>query len=142
VSGALLISVSAPELGIQSTEEDDKAREVLQQIRTEINDLIGLHADGYVGLQAASQRVEEYRQLAVLWRGTREEKARLKFVDLLIKSLDDKRKALDVREARTGISDARSGSATGRNGKGATEGGAAAGLLRNLQRFKDDLYLE
>lgn len=143
VSGASLISVSAPELGIQSTVEDDKAHEILNQIRAEAIDT--MESGGPTGLEAASQKVEEYRQLALLWKGTGEEKARLRFVESLVKVVEDRRRAFEAREAsRNARSDgsARSNSAMGRNPKGANESGAAAGLFRNLQRLKDDLYLE
>jgi hypothetical protein len=139
-----LISVSAPELGIQSTEEDDKARETLRAIRGEINDLLA-SASGYDGVNAASQRVEEYRQLALLWKGTGEERARTKFVDNLIKVVEDRRKTLDSKKAAQGTKPEgvhRSNSASGRNQRGSGEMGGAAGLFRNLQRLKDDLYLD
>ena len=142
VSGAALISVSAPELGIQSTKEDDKTREVLMHVRAEINDLIGTDAVGYAGLEAASRRVQHYRQLAMLWKGTGEEKARLKFVESLTRLVDDRKKMIDAHEAaRNNRSDSsdRFGSGTGRNLKGANEAGGAAGLFR---RLKDDLYFE
>lgn len=139
-----LISVSAPELGIQNTAEDDEARETLKVIRAEINDLLGPETRGHEGLEAASQRVEEYRQLAMLWKGTGEERARLKFVDTLTKIVEDRKKVLDGRAARNAKGDAsdRSSSAAGRTQKGLSETGGAAGLFRNLQRLKDDLYLE
>ncbi|KIW66072.1 hypothetical protein PV04_08277 [Phialophora macrospora] len=144
VSGASLISVSAPELGIQSSAEDDKANEVLKQIRAEIGDLLTSAAGDYTGVETASRKVEEYAQLATIWKGTSEEKARLKFVESLTKLVEDRR-ALDAREAarnaRQGAS-GRSNSAMGRSNKGANEGGGATGLFRNLQRLKDDLYLE
>jgi hypothetical protein len=140
-----LISVSAPELGIQYTEEDDKAREVLRAIRAEITDLLNSGSGGVTGFEAASRRVEEYRLLAQLWKGTSEEKARVKFVDTLIKIVEDRRKALETqrasRDARSDVSQ-RSSSAMGRLSKASTEVGGAAGLFRNLQRLKDDLYLD
>ncbi|EXJ87932.1 hypothetical protein A1O1_04859 [Capronia coronata CBS 617.96] len=136
-----LISVSSPELGIQSTEEDDKAREVLKGIRTEITDLLDSVSGGYAGLEAATQRVEAYRQLSMLWKGTGEERARTKFVDSLVKIVEDRKKALGRGGARNARADG-SGSSTGWNQKGLGEGGGAAGLFRNLQRLKDDLYLE
>lgn len=141
-----LISVSAPELGIQYTEEDDKAREVLRAIRAEITDLLNSSPGGMLaGYEAASKRVEEYRLLAQVWKGTGEEKARTRFVDTLTKMVEDRRKSLEAqRISRDGGSDAtqRSSSAMGRLSKASTEVGGAAGLFRNLQRLKDDLYLE
>ncbi|KAL6242167.1 hypothetical protein RBB50_011079 [Rhinocladiella similis] len=139
-----LISVSAPELGIQSTEADEKAWEVLRGIRAEINEMLNSDGGTYTGLEAAAHRVEECRQLALVWKGTGEEKARTKFVDTLAKTVEDRRKTLDSRgisrNARTdGLP--RPNSVMGRSTKGSNEGGAA-GLFRNLQRLKDDLYLE
>ncbi|EXJ57445.1 hypothetical protein A1O7_07793 [Cladophialophora yegresii CBS 114405] len=145
VSGASLISVSAPELGIQSSAEDDKANEILKQIRAEIGDILASDAGEYTGVEAASRKVEEYAKLATLWKGTGEEKARLKFVDSLAKLVEDRSRALDARGAARNQkqeSSARSSSATARNMKSANEGGGATGLFRNLQRLKDDLYFE
>ncbi len=143
VSGASLISVSAPELGIQSTVEDDKAQEVLNQIRAEV---IGMmESEDSAGLEAASQKVEEYSQLALLWKGTGEEKARLKFVESLMTAVESRRRAFDAREANRNArfdGSNRSSSAMGRIQKGTSETGGAGGLFRNLQRLKDELYLE
>lgn len=135
-----LISVSAPELGMQSTEEDDKAREVIRVIKAEIQDLLDSDGGGQAGLEAAAKRVEQYRQLATIWKGTIEEKARIRFVDSLSKLLDDRRRALETRgmahRSKNTDPTHRSASAQGRLPK--TEGG----LFRNLARLKDDLYLE
>lgn len=137
-SGAL-ISVSAPELGIQSTEEDDKARDVERTIRGEIQSLLDSEG-GSAGLLAATKRGEQYRVLASIWKGTAEEKARNRFVDGLSKMVEDRRRLLDARgiNQRSNPSQ-RSGSVQGRP---ARSEGAASGLFRNLARFKDDLYLE
>jgi hypothetical protein len=144
VSGASLIAITAPELGMQSSEEDDKAHEALKRIRNEVADLINSDGGNYAGLEKANARVELYRQLATLWKGTAEEKSRTKFVENLAKMVEDRKKALDARGARNARSDssARSSSATGRPKGGNEGGGAAAGLFRNLQRLKDDLYLD
>ena len=69
------------------------------QLRTEIVKLMEPQTTGYRGLEAAAERVEDYKQLAMLWKGTGEEKARLKFVDSLIKLVEDRRRILDAREA-------------------------------------------
>ena len=141
VSGAnVLISVSAPELGIQTTEEDDKAREATKKIRSEIQDLLDSDGGGGSGLAAASRRTDEYRQLAALWQGTTEEKARNRFVDGLTKLVEDRRRNLESRgvtaRPRTD-SPQRSSSVQGRPVR--QEGG---GLLRGLARLKDEIYLD
>lgn len=143
--GSNLISVSAPELGIQNTEEDDKAREVLRNIKSEITELLNSGSNDYASLEAASQRVDEYRQLALLWRATGEEKVRTKFVDTLARLVEDRRKALQARKISQDVKPdtaLRPSSAMGRISKASSEVTGAAGLFRNLQRLKDDLYLE
>lgn len=143
--GSNLISVSAPELGIQNTEEDDKAREALRDIRSEITELLNSSPDGHAGLEAATRRVEEYRQISLLWKGTGEEKVRTKFVDTLTRLVEDRKKTLQTQKlARDAKADntTRSSSAMGRITKASSEVTGAAGLFRNLQRLKDDLYLE
>ncbi|KAL2436502.1 hypothetical protein ABEF95_011337 [Exophiala dermatitidis] len=137
-----LISVSSPELGLQSTEEDEKAREILRNIRAEITGLLDTDLAGMAGIEAASQRVEEYRRLATLWKGTGEERARIKFVDSLAKMVEDRKKAQEGRDLARNSRAEGSGSLAGRNARGLGEGGGASGLFRNLQRLKDDLYLE
>ncbi|KAJ4515851.1 hypothetical protein HRR78_001297 [Exophiala dermatitidis] len=137
-----LISVSSPELGLQSTEEDEKAQEILRNIRAEITGLLDTDLAGMAGIETASQRVEEYRRLATLWKGTGEERARIKFVDSLAKMVEDRKKVQQGRGLARNSRAEGSGSLAGRNARGLGEGGAASGLFRNLQRLKDDLYLE
>lgn len=136
-----LISVSAPELGVQSTEEDDKARESARAIRSELQDLLESDGGGYTGLEAATKRVGQYKDLVSIWKGTAEEKVRIRFVESLIKMLDDRKRLLDSRNAQSRNqpgSTQRSSSAQGRTTK--TDSGG--GLFRNLARLKDDLYLD
>ncbi|KPI35798.1 uncharacterized protein AB675_11112 [Cyphellophora attinorum] len=139
--GSSLITVSAPELGgIQTTDGDDKARDATKKIRVEIQDLLDSDGGGTAGLEAASRRVEEYRQLAGLWKGTSEEKVRIRFVEGLQRLVDDRKRNLEARgiseRSRTG-SPHRTASAQGRPAR--HDGG---GLFRNLARLKDDLYLD
>jgi len=139
-SANALISVSAPELGMQTTEEDDKAREATKKIRVEIQDLLESDGGGPAGLQAATQRVEEYRQLGAIWKGTSEEKARIRFLESLSKLVEDRRRNLEARgmsqRSRTGSPH---GSSSQQSRPAKQDGG---GLFRNLSRLKDDLYLE
>lgn len=137
-----LISVSAPELGMgmQTTDEDDKAREATKKIRVEVQDLLDSDGGGVAGLEAASRRVEEYRQLATMWKGTSEEKSRARFVEGLQRLVEDRRRNLDARgmSARSRTrSPHRSSSTQGRPAR--QEGG---GLFRNLARLKDEIYLD
>jgi len=144
---ASLISVSNPELGLATSAEDEKAQKMLEQYRAEIISLFESDGGGYAGLEAASRRVDGLRLLAGIWKGTSEEKARTRFVDNLSKLVEDRRKALDVRSLpqRTAgdSSNQRSSSMPGRAMKAAAEGSSAAsGLFRNLQKLRDEIYLD
>ena len=136
-----LISVSAPELGVQNTEEDEKARESARAIRSEIQDLLDSDGGGITGLEAATRRVEQYKDLATIWKGTVEERARLRFVESLVRQLDDRKRLLESKglsqRTRTGSAQ-RSSSPQGRPVR--VDGGG--GLFKNLARLKDDLYLD
>jgi hypothetical protein len=136
-----LISVSAPELGVANTEDDDKARVSARAIRSEIQDLLDSDGGEYNGLDAAAKRVEQYKDLATIWKGTAEERVRSRFVESLGKQVDDRKRVLDSKalahRTRTGNAQ-RLSSAQGRQGQ--NDGGG--GFFRNLGRLRDDLYLE
>lgn len=128
----------------------------------------GGHVDVGVGVEAAARRVEALRTLASVWKGSAEEKARTRFVDSLAKMVDDRRRALeqqqqqqqqraagrgkdstraDSRQRGTPAEKSRQGTGQNRDGEssatgGVGGGGAASGLLRNLQRLRDEIYLE
>ena len=149
-----LISVSAPEPGSDTHTREEKAREATRKLRLEINNLLDSGIDGYAGLEAAASRVDSLRSLANLWKGTAEEKARTKFVDSLARVVDERRKALDASQdsGRQGMGGAsqRSSSMPGRPAanqprpdRNANDGSSqSGGLLRNLQRLRDDFYLD
>lgn len=143
-----LISVSAPELGVQNSAEDDKAIEASKVLRAEIVDLLNSDGGGYSGLEAALKRVEELRLLSSVWKGTSEEKGRSRQVEGLIRLVEDRKKALDAKGLahHTRMNEPQqSGSAPVRPGIGQSDsgsGGAAAGLFRNLQKLRNEIYLE
>lgn len=82
-----LISVSAPENGEDDRSREEKGKEFADSLRTEINVLLSTGAEG---VEAANARVNELRILAEVWKGTAEEKARLKLVDALQRLVDTK----------------------------------------------------
>ncbi|GKZ98954.1 hypothetical protein AnigIFM60653_000294 [Aspergillus niger] len=138
------ISVSAPEPGPESHSREEKGQEVAKKLRKEVTELLDSNGGGQEGIDAASQRVESLRTLALVWKGTAEEKARTRFVDSLAKIVEDRRKALD-NQGRTDQFQQPSGSST----KGPTTGhrrqeseGPGGGIFRNLQRLREEIYLE
>ena len=142
------ISVSAPEHGMVGDQDlEDKGREATKKLRTEVTELLDSEETPEAGLEAATRRVEFLRSLAGVWRGTAEEHARLKIVDNLGKIVEDRRRALErekeAKGQRRGLSTPskqnRSPAALNREDRQETGGG---GLFRNLQRLRDEIYLD
>lgn len=91
-SKSSFISVTAPEPQAENDAREVQGREYSDRVRDEIASLAG--GDGAwneEGAKLALERIEELRELALVWKGTSEEKARLKFVEGLTKLLEDKR---------------------------------------------------
>ena len=149
-----LISVSAPEPGSDTHTREEKAREAIKKLRSEVTNLLDSDGGGYAGLDAAAARVESLRSLTTVWKGTAEEKARTKFVESLAKVVDDRKRVLDANQDSSqqaaGSASQRSSSMPGRPAasqeradRNAPDGSnQTGGLLRNLQRLRDDFYLD
>lgn len=133
-----LISVSAPELGVANSAEDDRARATIRQYREEITDLLHSEGGGQAGLNAAQKRVESFQDLAIVWKGTAEEKARNKVVDGFAKIVEDRRRALgsSSQATKSQVDLARSNGQPSRLG---TPSSAAGGLWRKL---RDEMNLD
>ncbi len=91
------LSVSAPEPGSDMASTEEKGQETSQKLRDEIADMLAAE-DPIDGIEAAVKRVEELKELAVVWKGTAEERARIKFVETLAKMVEDRHRELK-REA-------------------------------------------
>lgn len=91
-----LISVSAPEPGSENYSREEKGREFSEKLRNEVGEMIaGGGAGDESGYDAALARIQALRDLAQLWKGTAEEKARLKFVEGLVKLAEDRQRTLE-----------------------------------------------
>ena len=148
-----LISVSAPELAMMdTTDRDEKDQEIARIYRAEVVELLDSDGGGYAGVEAAAEKVENLRSLCAVWKGTAEERSRSRFVDNLSNLVEDRRRALNARalpqRARADSSTQRSSSMPGRSGgisgsNAPVESGNTAGsLLRNLQKLRDEIYLD
>ena len=137
------ISVSGPEASEENRSREEKAKEYTEKLRAEVNDML-LSAKDTAGLQAAALRVEEVNDLVGVWRGTAEEKSRVKVVDGLAKMVEDRHRALSKNttarkpggEPARGV-DMRYGNLDSRVG---SEGGY--GFLQNLKNLKNEMYLD
>jgi hypothetical protein len=91
------LSVSAPEPGSDMHSTEEKGQQVSKKLRDEITDLL-VGGDPIDGIEAAAKRVEELKDLAIVWKGTAEERGRGRFVDSLAKMVEDRHRDL-LREA-------------------------------------------
>lgn len=147
-----LISVSAPEPGSESHSREEKGKEYANKAKAEIVELLN-NTTGVPNVEAAARRVDALRSLLAVWKGTAEERARTKFVDSLSKLVEDKRRQLEARSLSQPLQDTnaaaqRSNSTPGRPSTGqprdrlGNETGSGGGLFRNLQRLRDEIYLD
>ena len=141
---ASLISVSAPESEADARDREEKGNAYMQNLRNEINDFVGTGND-QASLAAAAARVEELRQLAEVWKGTAEEKARMKLVEGLQRPIEERQRVLErAGQARRMASspakgvDMRYGDLSAQ--RATSEGGY--GFLQNLRNLKNEMYLE
>ncbi|KAJ5588157.1 hypothetical protein N7537_010835 [Penicillium hordei] len=132
------ISVSGPDLGPESQDREEKGQEMMKKLRREVTELLDSEGGGYAGLDAANRRVEALRTLATVWNTSAEEKARNRFVDSLANVVEDRRHTLDQADQnQRGQSKSRSGAR-----RDSDSGAPAGGLFRNLQRLREEIYLE
>ena len=125
------ISVSAPEPGPEDSSRDEKAREVIKRLRAEVSALLETN------ISAAEDRIEQLRALAGVWKGTVEEKPRNKVIESLSKQVEDKKKVTAVRIDPVAQ---QLSSVPLKIPQSQTSG--TSGLLRNLQRLRDEIYLD
>jgi hypothetical protein len=148
-----LISVSAPEPGSEGHSREEKGKEFAKKVRAEIVELLSNTAGG-PDTEAAATKVDALRLLSTVWKGTLEERARNKLVDSLSKLVEDKRKQMEAQSLSqpprsTDGTAQRSSSTTGRPSTGLARdrpgnetASGGGGLFRNLQRLRDEIYLD
>lgn len=139
-----LLSISAPESDADSRSREAKGKEFADQLRNDLNELIGSGNDA-AGLEAAASRLEELKQLAEVWKGTAEEKARLRLVETLQKPIEDRQSVLGNTSngRKPAVSSSSGYDLRYGNMDAAPPGGESGyGFLQNLRNLKNDMYLE
>ncbi|KAI4718401.1 hypothetical protein E4T48_05419 [Aureobasidium sp. EXF-10727] len=142
------ISVSAPTAGgpEETRNREEKAKEHAQKLRDEIIQLLQSAVSADEGIAAAIKRIDELRDLASIWKGTAEEKARARQIDGLEKIVEDEQKALarkaeaKKRTASPAAVDYRSNNTP--DPTRTSNQGSGYGFMNNLRRIKDDIYLD
>ncbi|KAK8923304.1 hypothetical protein H634G_10385 [Metarhizium anisopliae BRIP 53293] len=139
------LSVSAPEPGSEQQSSEEKGQQVLRKLRDEIAGFLQQSDDPIQGIERAAARIEELKELSVVWKGTAEEKGRSKFIESLAKMVEDRHRDL-VREMDQAAR--REGRAAGSQGKkpGGQEGAGEEakvpggfGLISQLQKLRSGL---
>lgn len=85
------ISISAPDTANNRESREVKGQEYSQAVMQELSDLTSGSEQGDDAYESALKRIDALRQLALVWKGTAEEKARLKFVESLTKLVEERR---------------------------------------------------
>ncbi|KAI1498061.1 hypothetical protein F5X99DRAFT_394766 [Biscogniauxia marginata] len=147
------LSVSAPDPGAEAHSTEEKGQQVLKKLRDEVSDLLTKSADPVEGIEKAARRIEELKELTVVWKGTAEEKGRTKFIDSLAKMVEDRHKDLiremeqhERRDARRG-GDTEGGGSSRRTASGNFDLGTSIeskplsgyGIMSQLQRLRTGL---
>jgi len=140
------LSVSAPEPGAEAQSTEDKGQLVLKTMREEINNLISNTNDPVDGLEKATQRLEELKDLSNVWKGTAEEKGRAKFLDSLAKQVEDRHRELVKELEQAGRKTEKNEAATQRKpiaendaSSAENKGNAGYGLMSQWQRLRTGL---
>ncbi|KAF1922544.1 uncharacterized protein M421DRAFT_426787 [Didymella exigua CBS 183.55] len=131
--GSSLISVSAPEPGSDNASLEQRGKEFASALRSEIADLVV--GDPEQGPAKAQARIQALRDLAVVWKGTAEEKARGKFVEGLVKVAEDKQREVEKERERSKGRSGRSASTT-KPQPPPVRGQGRGGFLENLSRIR------
>ncbi|KAJ5647948.1 hypothetical protein N7490_004320 [Penicillium lividum] len=133
------ISVSGPDINVDGSDQEEKGQAIMKKLRTETLELLDSKGGGRAGLETATHHVETLRTLATVWKGSAEEKARHRFVDSLARLVDERRRNLEHQQAMAEQSQRPKRSEQRRD---SDSGAPAGGLFRNLQRLKEEIYLE
>lgn len=129
-----IISVSAPEPSSNNASQEQKGKDFAAALRSEIADLITGDPDN--GVEKAETRIQALRDLAQVWKGTAEDKARTKFVDGLIKLAEDKQREIEREKERNKQRPGRSGSVQKPQPPAIQQQRSGGGFLENLQRIR------
>lgn len=137
-ASSALVAVSAP---VDPTLEE-KGQTACNQIRQDILALLkegDKLEDGKDGAERAVERVKELRVCLGLWKGTGEEKARIRFVNGLEKMVEERMRS-KIGAADEKVTSGQANEETKSDVKPMPSRGP--GLLRNLQRLREEIYME
>ncbi|KAK2591177.1 hypothetical protein QQS21_011133 [Conoideocrella luteorostrata] len=137
------LSVSAPEPGSAEQSSEDKGQQVLRGLRDEISKLLHKSDDPVQGIEKAAARIEELKELTIVWRGTAEEKGRNAFIESLARMVEERHRDLMREMDQTAKKESRTAnsSSAGKRQDGGEEGRGLGGfgLINQLQKLRNGL---
>ncbi|KAJ9144817.1 Laminin subunit beta-4 [Coniochaeta hoffmannii] len=140
--GSSFLSVSAPDPGPESHSTEEKGQQVLQKLRDEISGLLSNNDDPIKGIEEAARRIEELKELNLVWKGTAEEKGRTRFIESLARMVEVKHQELLREVEQAARRDGRKGEAVN-NSKPENEAQVTEsrgyGLMSQLQKLRSGL---
>ena len=110
--GSSFISVAAPEPGSDSHSQEERGQEVAKKLRAEVSLLLYSGEDEEAALERTVRRVKDISDLAQVWRGTVEERARMNFVTGLLRRVEERQRELERAAAKKQIPEKRSSKTT------------------------------
>lgn len=137
-ASSALIAVSAP----VDPALEEKGQAACNQMRQDILALLkegDKLKDGKDGVERAVEKVREVRACLGLWNGTGEEKARKIFVDGLEKMVEERTRR-QIGAAYEKVTSGQANEEIKADVKSMSSRGP--GLLRNLQRLREEIYME
>lgn len=139
------ISVSGPEVTAEeSRSREEKGQEAARRLRDEVTSLLETAVSAEEGVTAAAIKVEQLKELSLIWKGTAEEKTRNRHIDNLGQLIEDEEKKLANRSQgrRQGYSTIAASATSRSNGVTSSTQESGYGFINNLKRFKGDIYLD
>lgn len=140
------LSVSAPDAGGANHSTEEKGQQVLKEIREEVMRLLSNKEDPIRGVDDAVKKIEELKELSVVWKGTAEEKGRGKFVESLARLVEERHREVveavqqgRANNAKTGGGSIGNGNGNGESGEGGEGSKGYAGLISQLQKLRSGI---
>lgn len=141
-----IISVNPPNA---DPDAEAKGQAALGRLKQDVLDLLADTEGRGGGVERARARIEELRDVCVIWKGTSEERARAKWVDGLEAMVEEEvRKREEGRRKGQVVAVGGMGTGQGRREGSAVKGLADPGEVSRsgtpgfLRRLRDEIYME
>ncbi|KAF2227593.1 hypothetical protein BDZ85DRAFT_254552 [Elsinoe ampelina] len=139
-----LISVTAPNITPEEQRNrEEKGKEAAQRLRENIVNLLETGRTQEEGVAVASERINDLRRLAIVWKGTAEERYRNRFIDGLAKLVEDEQKKIAKRsEGRRQAPTIAVQPERRSNDQSRGPNETSYGFMNSLRKIRGDIYID